>query len=520
MRYYRKMFTDIRTALIEQSRSIPDRVFLISEPDDKTYNYREFCDSVWRIANLLKRLGVGKGDKVSLLLQNSTEYIIAYFACFAMGAVAGPVNSHLKPEEIEYVLNNSESVALITESLFWPRVSEIRSEIKSLRAVVITDSEIENCHNWQLALREESTEIIDVDLAPDDDAFIIYTSGTTGKPKGVLLSHRNLLSNAEQITTWLGIDEKDRMMCIMPLFHVNAVMVTMISPFTVGGSMVVMPKFSASRHWDIVNKYRVTSFGSVATMLALLNQRYPDRLPEGLDLSCVRFALCGSAPVPVPVMDDFEKKFGVLVVEGYGLSECACRATFNPPNKNRRPGSIGVPIGSEIKIFDDNDNELPPGETGEIVLRGPNIMKGYFKNEEASAKTLRNGWLHTGDVGYRDADGFFYLVDRKNDMIIRAGENIYPREIDEVLYNHSAVQDAATIGVADNLYGEEVRSYVVRKNGSEVSEQELIDHCRLHLADYKCPKSVIFLDEIPKGPTGKLLKRELRDQQPTGKDIG
>lgn len=513
------MFTDIRAALIEQSRLIPNRTFLISEPDDKTYTYREFSESVWRIANLLKRLGVRKGDKVSLLLQNSTEYIIAYFACFAMGAVAGPVNSHLKPEEIEYVLNNSEAVALITESLYWPRVVEIRSDIKSLRAVVITDAEIENCHSWQTALCEGSPEIIDVDIAPDDDAFIIYTSGTTGKPKGVLLSHRNLLSNAEQITTWLSIDEKDRMMCIMPLFHVNAVMVTMISPFTAGGSMVVMPKFSASRHWDIVNKYRVTSFGSVATMLALLNQRYPDRLPEGLDLSCVRFALCGSAPVPVPVMDEFEKKFGVLVVEGYGLSECACRATFNPPNKDRRPGSIGVSIGSEIKIFDDNDNELPPGETGEIVLRGPNIMKGYFKNEEASAKTMRNGWLHTGDVGYRDTEGFFYLVDRKNDMIIRAGENIYPREIDEVLYNHPAVQDAATIGIPDNLYGEEVRSYVVRKNGSAVSEQELMDHCRSHLADYKSPKSIVFLDEIPKGPTGKLLKRELRNPQPTGKDV-
>jgi long-chain acyl-CoA synthetase len=513
------MFTDIRAALIEQSRSIPDRIFLISEPNDRSYTYKEFCDSAWRIANLLKRLGVNKGDKVSLLLQNSTEYIIAYFACFAMGAVAGPVNSHLKSDEIEYVLNNSEAVALITESQYWPHVAEIRSELKFLRAVIIADSEIEGCHSWQTALNDEPADPINVDIAADDDAFIIYTSGTTGKPKGVMLSHRNLLSNAEQITTWLGIDDKDRMMCIMPLFHVNAVMVTMISPFTVGGSMVVMPKFSASRHWDIVSKYRVTSFGSVATMLALLNQRYPDRLPEELDLSCVRFALCGSAPVPVPVMDEFEKKFGVLVVEGYGLSECACRATFNPPNENRRPGSIGVPIGSEVKIFDDQDNELPVGETGEIVLRGPNIMKGYFKNDQANAKTMRNGWLHTGDVGYRDAEGFFYLVDRKNDMIIRAGENIYPREIDEILYNHPAVQDAATIGVPDNLYGEQVCSYVVIKAGNDVSDQELIDYCQAHLADYKCPKSVVFLEEIPKGPTGKLLKRELRELAQSNKSV-
>jgi long-chain acyl-CoA synthetase len=248
-------------------------------------------------------------------------------------------------------------------------------------------------------------------------------------------------------------------------------------------------------------------------MLALLNQRHPDSLPVEIDLSCVRFALCGSAPVPVPVMDEFEKKFNVLVVEGYGLSECACRATFNPPNKNRRPGSIGVPIGSELKIFDDQDKELPTGETGEIVMRGPNIMKGYFRNDQANAKTMRNGWLHTGDVGYRDAEGFFYLVDRKNDMIIRAGENIYPREIDELLYTHPAVQDAATIGIPHNLYGEEVRSCVVIKPGFAISEQELIDYCLGHLADYKCPKSIVFLEEIPKGPTGKLLKRELRQMQ-------
>ncbi len=223
----------------------------------------------------------------------------------------------------------------------------------------------------------------------------------------------------------------------------------------------------------------------------------------------LRFAMCGSAPVPTEVLKQFEATFGVLVIEGYGLSESTCRSTFNPPDEKRRPGSCGKPIGNEMKVFDEEDNEVPDGELGEIVLRGPNILKGYFKNAEATAHAFRSGWFHTGDIGYRDADGFFYIADRKSDMIIRAGENIYPREIDDILYTHPAVAHAAVIGVPDELYGEEVAAFIVLNKGEKVSEEELTSFCREHLADYKCPKTVHFVDDIPKGPTGKLLKREL-----------
>lgn len=219
--------------------------------------------------------------------------------------------------------------------------------------------------------------------------------------------------------------------------------------------------------------------------------------------------MCGSAPVPAEILKRFEQTFDCLVIEGFGLSESTCRSTFNPPDENRRPGSCGKPIGNEMKIFDDSDNEVPDGELGEIVLRGENIFKGYYKNPEATAKAFANGWFHTGDIGYRDADGFFYIADRKSDMIIRGGENIYPREIDELLYTHPAVASAAVIGVPDDLYGEEVAAFVVVKDGSPTTADELIEFCRTHLADFKCPKSVHFVDDIPKGPTGKLLKREL-----------
>jgi long-chain acyl-CoA synthetase len=244
-------------------------------------------------------------------------------------------------------------------------------------------------------------------------------------------------------------------------------------------------------------------------MLSMLLNTYPAGVPEGLQTEHLRFAMCGSAPVPAEVMRKFEAAFNCPVIEGYGLSESTCRSSFNPPDQRRRAGSCGLPIGNEMKVFDDDDREVTDGDLGEIVLRGENILKGYYKNPEATAKAFRNGWFHTGDVGYRDPEGFFFIVDRKSDMIIRGGENIYPREIDEVLYQHPAVAAAATIGVPDQLYGEEVAAFVVLKDGQQVREEELIAYCTGLLADYKCPKSIRIVKDIPKGPTGKLLKREL-----------
>jgi acyl-CoA synthetase (AMP-forming)/AMP-acid ligase II len=363
----------------------------------------------------------------------------------------------------------------------------------------------------------EATKLFTGDLAPveidpDDEAIIIYTSGTTGKPKGCLLTHGNVIANARQINTWLKFTEKDRLLTVMPLFHMNAVSVTTMSALYAGGSTVVSQKFSASRFWEIVSDYQVTSFGSVATMLTMLLTKFPGGVPKGLNTNQLRFAMCGSAPVPAEVMKRFEETFGCLVIEGYGLSESTCRSTFNPPDKRRRPGSCGLPIGNEMNVVDDEDNEVPDGALGEIVLRGENILKGYYKNADATANAFRNGWFHTGDIGYRDHEGFFYIVDRKSDMIIRGGENIYPREIDELLYKHPAISAAATIGIPDELYGEEVVAFVVLKDGEKTDAEELINFCRERLADYKCPKIIRIVKEIPKGPTGKLLKRELAKQ--------
>ena len=497
--------------LLEQRVSAaPGKHFLISEADGRRFTFAEFDRAVNRAARLLESHGIGKGDAVSLLMPNSAEYVIAYFACWKLGAIAGPINSLLKAHEIEFVISDSEAKALLVHSDFLPIIESIRKELPTLQAVIQFDDEA-------AATKEFDTESSNPDSANsglsdinlDSEAIIIYTSGTTGKPKGCLLTHGNLIANARQISQWLGFTKDDRLLSVMPLFHMNAVSVTTMAALYAGGSTVVSPKFSASRFWQIISDFQVTSFGSVATMLSMLLSTYPEGVPKDLKTDQLRFAMCGSAPVPAEVLKRFEETFNCLVIEGYGLSESTCRSTFNPPDERRRAGSCGLAIGNEMKVVDEEDREVANGELGEIVLRGENILKGYYKNEEATATAFRNGWFHTGDIGYRDADGFFYIVDRKSDMIIRGGENIYPREIDEVLYQHPAIASAATIGVPDSLYGEEVAAFIVLKDGLTVPEEELMNYCRDRLADYKCPKTVRFVAEIPKGPTGKLLKREL-----------
>ena len=486
---------NIPELLRQRAAAAPDKLFLFSEADERQFTYREFVEAVGRAAGMLASHGTRKGDVVSLLLPNSVEYIIAYFACWWLGALAGPVNGHLKSQEIAYVVSNSESKLMLVNTEFLAKLESI--ELPR----VVFDDERQVGHGFN---GPKST-----DIEPEHEAIIIYTSGTTGKPKGCLLTHGNVIANARQISHWLGFTEKDRLLTLMPLFHMNAVSVTTMSALYAGGSTVVSQKFSASRFWNIISDYQVTSFGSVATMLSMLLSTYPNGVPAGLKTDQLRFAMCGSAPVPAEVLRRFEKTFNCLVVEGYGLSESTCRSTFNPPDERRRPGSCGQPIGNEMRVVDEDDREVPDGELGEIVLRGENILKGYFKNDAATATAFRNGWFHTGDIGYRDAEGFYYIVDRKSDMIIRGGENIYPREIDEVLYQHPQIAAAAVIGVPDELYGEDVAAVVVLKPEANVSEAEVIEFCKGRLADYKCPKTVRFVDDIPKGPTGKLLKREL-----------
>lgn len=466
------------------------KTFLASADDDRSWTYERFAAAVSGLSSILSERGVSKGDIVSLLLPNSPEYVIAYFACWHIGAVAGPINTLLRSEEIDWIISNSLPKLIIAADEFTEKLS---GDVSVMRLDNISD----------IAPSDNASTI---EIGIDDNAIIIYTSGTTGKPKGCILTHGNLLANARQIVDWMKFGENDRLLTVMPLFHMNAVSVTTMSALFAGGTTIVSRRFSATRFWDIVRRFQITSFGSVATMLSMLLASANDAKP---DTSSIRFAMCGSAPVPVDVLERFEQTFDCLVIEGYGLSESTCRSTFNPPSTDRRPGSCGKPIGNEMRIVDDDDNELPCKELGEIVLRGDNIFKEYFRNAEATERAFRGGWFHTGDIGYRDPDGFYFIADRKSDMIIRGGENIYPREIDELLYSHPSVEAAAAFGIPDDLYGEAVAAAIVLKPTAALSEADVIAFCREHLADYKCPVKVHFLDELPKGPTGKILKRGL-----------
>jgi long-chain acyl-CoA synthetase len=348
----------------------------------------------------------------------------------------------------------------------------------------------------------------------NDVAAILYTSGTTGFPKGVLQTHFNIRRNAEMIQEFLNAKPDFRFMLILPLFHVNAQIVTVMAPFSIGASCILTPGFSAQTHWETVAKYKASTFSAVPTVLSILL-----RMPhENLDLSSLEFVICGAAPLPVEVFREFEDTFKCKIVEGYGLTEGTCASSVNPlPTEiedRRKVGSIGIPLpGNEMKIVDDKGNDVAPNTKGEIVIKGDNVMKEYFKNPEANAETLKYGWLYTGDIGHMDEDGFFFITDRKKDMIIRGGENIYPREIEEVLYSHPVVSLATVIGVKDKIYGELPKAFIVLKEGESITAEEIIEYCRNNLADFKIPKYVEFRDDLEKTPTGKIMKQPLREEE-------
>src|SRR5882724_7369614 len=333
--------------LRQRAAQAPDKHFLFSETDGRKFSYTEFEAAVDRVSCMLAARGVRKGDVVSLLMPNSAESIIAYFACWKLGAIAGPINSLLKAQEIAFVISDSEAKVLLVHSDFLSTINSVRSELTSLKTVIQFDDEEKALKEFHEEGTSHDERLPEVDIDTEAEMIIIYTSGTSGKPKGCLLTHGNLIANARQISEWLGFTKDDRLLTIMPLFHMNAVSVTTMSALYAGGSTVVSPKFSASRFWQIIADYKITSFGSVATMLSMLLTTYPDGVPKGLKTDQLRFAMCGSAPVPAEVMKCFEETFNCLVIEGYGLSESTCRSTFNPPDERRRPGSCGKPIGNE-----------------------------------------------------------------------------------------------------------------------------------------------------------------------------
>ena len=498
------MGLNLASIVTDSAERAPGAVAVRLGPLELTYS--DLDDRSARLAALLREKGLRQGDRVGVMLPNVLEFPISYYGVLRAGGVVVPMNVLLKRREIAFYLEDSGARLLLAWHGF---AAEAREGAVDAGAELI---EVEP-ESFASLLGDRDP---DPDLAgtgEDDTAVILYTSGTTGKPKGAELTHFNLSRNSDiSARTTSETKAGDVILGALPLFHSFGQTVSMNASLRVGATLTLLPKFDPGAALEIMQRDRVTHFYGVPTMYGAL-LHHPDR--ESYDTSALRICITGGASMPVEVLRGFEQAFGCEVLEGYGLSETSPVACTNHPGHPRKAGSIGTPLEEvEMRVVDENDAEVPQGEVGEIVIRGHNVMKGYWQRPEATAEAMRGGWFHSGDMARVDEDGYFFIVDRKKDLIIRGGYNVYPREVEEVLYEHPKIREAAVLGVPHDEWGEEIGAAVVLREDEELSPEEVSEYVKERIAAYKYPRIVWFLDELPKGPTGKILKREIATPSP------
>jgi long-chain acyl-CoA synthetase len=496
------MQLNLGTILAASAEARPDHPAILF--GERQVRFSELDRQARGVAGALRERGIGPGEKVAILVPNLPEFSVGYFGILYAGCTVVPLNVLLSAPEVTYHLEDSDARLLIAHGMFADAAS--RGAAEAGVDVVWADAEGED----GIAALAAGPPVRDVHpTAPTDTAVILYTSGTTGKPKGAELTHSNLLLNCSVIVPRLvPVHHESVMLAALPLFHSFGQTCIQNAAIAAGATFSLLPRFTPQDAFEIMERDRVTMFAGVPTMYFALLHHEPER---AYDLSALKSCMSGGAPMPVEVMKAFEEKFPVQILEGYGLSETSPVASFNMVDRPRKPGSIGYPVwGVELQIVDDEDRPVADGERGEICIRGHNIMKGYLKRPDATKEALRGGWFHSGDIGVRDSDGSFTIVDRKKDMILRGGFNVYPREVEEILYAHEAILEAAVLGVPHESHGEEVKAVVVARPDADLSAQDVIAYCKQHLAAYKYPRIVEFSESLPKGPTGKILKRELR----------
>jgi len=502
---------NLAVLLEESAKKRPEKPALILK--DRVLDYAGLRDAANKFANALAFLGAKRGDKVAIMVPNAPEFVVAYYGILNAGAAVVPLNPQLQGPEIAYHLDDSDAVALIA----WEGVLEAAQKgfegavgCESLVVVEEPNGEgaPEGAHGFEGLLSDHPAQFDMAQTMPDDTAVVIYTSGTTGRPKGAELSHFNLFFNAVyKADNLLKLREDDVGMAILPLFHIFGQTTVMNASIYKCNTIAMVPHFEPEAALRTIQDFGVTAFVGVPTMYQYL-LRHPNA--GDYDTSSLRLGISGGASMPVEVMKAVEERFGLVILEGYGLSETSPGTCFNRSVEERKVGSIGLPFwGIEVKVFDENDREVPHGERGELVVRGHNVMKGYYKRPEATAEAMRNGWFHTGDIAKMDEDGYFYIVDRVKDMIIRGGYNVYPREVEEALYEHPGVAEVAVVGAPHEELGEEVTAVVAMKEGESATEEEMISFAKERVAAYKYPRRVVFMEELPKNATGKILKREL-----------
>ena len=489
---------NLASVLTDSAQRDPDHVAL--RLDDMEVSYGLLDEGSSRLAAVLADRGLKPGDRVGIMLPNVPYFGVCYYGVLRAGCVVVPMNVLLKRREVAFYLGDSGAKLMFGWEGFADD-AKAGAEEAGAECVVVKPGEFEEL----LAGVEPRRDVVDRDR--DDTAVILYTSGTTGTPKGAELTHENLKTNCEITRDMFGIGDEVVTLGALPLFHSFGQTCGMNATLAAGGTLSLIPRFDPGKALEIIERDKINLFQGVPTMYSAL-LHYQGH--EKFDTATLQLCVSGGSAMPVELMRGFEDAFGCKILEGYGLSESSPVASFNRPDRERKPGSIGIPIeGVEMKVVDDDGNDVAQGEVGEIVIRGHNVMKGYWNKPDATAETLIDGWLHTGDMAKIDEDGYFFIVDRKKDLIIRGGYNVYPREIEEVLYEHPAVREAAVIGVKDDSLGEEVGAAVALKDGEDVSAKELREFVKEQVAAYKYPRHVWFVDDLPKGPTGKILKREI-----------
>jgi long-chain acyl-CoA synthetase len=497
------MHLNLGTILEASAKARPDHTAL--RLNQFALSYAQLDRAARGLARALRQRGIGPGERVAVMIPNVPEFSIAYFGILYAGCTVVPLNVLLSAPEVAYHLQDSEARLVIAHPVFAEPARKGATEAKV--SLLLSSGGNAGEETLVTMAHGDPAELVH-ETGASDTAVILYTSGTTGKPKGAELTHSNLFLNcAVVVPKLLPIGQDHVALAVLPLFHSFGQTCIQNASIASGGTFTLLPRFSPEEALATMERDRVTLFAGVPTMyFAILH--HPEK-PR--DLSSLRYCMTGGAAMPVEVMRAFEERYRVPILEGFGLSETSPVASFTMLDRPRTPGSIGHPVwGVEMAIFDELDRRLPDGERGEICVRGHNVMKGYWKRPDATKEALRNGWFHTGDIGIRDSTGSYTIVDRKKDMIIRGGFNVYPREVEEVLYAHPAVLEAAVVGVAHESHGEEVKAVLALRPGHTLTAPEVIAYCKERLAAYKYPRLIEFRDTLPKGPTGKILKRELR----------
>ncbi len=497
--------------LSDTARKYPDNIAFSYR--ENSLSYAELQSLTDKLANGLNELGVRKGDSIVLFLPNSLEFVVGYYGILKAGGIVSPANPLYKTEELKHQLNDSMASAIITDRDSFQKVKQIKNETR-LKTIILTDSEgIDEAVSLEEILTSCPPTPPMLDLAPKEDiAAIEYTGGTTGLPKGAMLTHHNLVANAIQNATWFGWTNEDIIMCVLPFYHSWGACTCVNSPIYVGARVFILPHFDTEELLMAIEREKATVlYGAVSMFVMLVN----NPLTSKYDLSSLKYVKAGAMPIPPEIRARWEQITGVKMILGYGLSE-ASPETHNSPPQRMKPGTVGIPIpDTDARIMDEATGkvELSPGKVGELVIKGPQVMKGYLNRPEDNKEALRDDWLHTGDLAFMDEEGYFHVVDRKKETIKYKGYTIAPAEVESTLYEHPAVKECAVVGKPDDLAGEIPKAYVVLKDGYTSCEEDLIKFCEQRVAPYKKIREVEFIREIPKTQVGKILRRVLKDKE-------